>query len=70
MNAALLKYHVQLRGKTLAKLADYLNISESTLHRKMRGDSDFFRNEIIRISEFCELSPLDVRKIFFENDIA
>ena len=45
-NKNLFKAAMGIKGITLGQLADLLNISRTTLWRKVRGDGDFTRNEI------------------------
>ena len=46
-------------GKTIADVAEYLNINESTLYRKINGTSEFSRDEIQNV--FLKLdSPLEI----------
>lgn len=48
-------------GKTIADVAEYLNINESTLYRKINGTSEFSRDEIQNICVFLKLdSPLEI----------
>ena len=55
-------------GKTFADVAKWLGINESTLSRKVNGQTEFTRKEIQSICEFLgEENPM---KIFFANDIA
>ena len=49
--------------KTMKDIADMLEISQTTLYRKIKQDGDFSRKEIQRISEFLKLKEPD--KIFF-----
>ena len=54
-------------GKTIADVAKYLNINESTLYRKISGASEFNRDEIQNIFIFLHLdSPVE---IFFAENI-
>ncbi len=54
-------------GKTIADVAEYLNINESTLYRKINGTSEFSRDEIQNICVFLKLdSPLE---IFFAKEL-
>lgn len=47
--------------KTIADVAEYLNINESTLYRKINGTSEFSRDEIQNICVFLKLdSPLEI----------
>lgn len=53
-------------GKTIADVAKYLNINESTLYRKISGASEFNRDEIQNICIFLHLdSPVEI--FFAEN---
>ena len=47
--------------KTMKDIADMLEISQTTLYRKIKRDGDFSRKEIQRISEFLKL------KFFLHN---
>ena len=49
--------------KTMKDIEDMLEISQTTLYRKIKRDGDFSRKEIQRISEFLKLKEPD--KIFF-----
>ena len=41
--------------KTIKDIADMLEISQTTLYRKIKRDGDFSRKEIQKISEFLNL---------------
>ena len=45
--------------KTMKDIADMLEISQTTLYRKIKRDVDFSRKEIQRISEFLKLNEPD-----------
>lgn len=49
--------------KTIKDIADMLEISQTTLYRKIKRDGDFSRKEIQKISEFLNLK--EPNKIFF-----
>lgn len=70
MDAHLLKYYCYKNGLSLSRLAETLGMSESTLYRKISGDSDFYRHEIIEIRGVLNLSPDEVSKIFFDRELA
>ena len=53
------------RGLTIKEVAKMLGIDPVSLYRKMKGKSDFFRNEIQTIREKFSLTDNDVIKIFF-----
>lgn len=46
-------------------LADKLGISESSVTRKMKGETEFNRNEIKMIKALFNLSATEVDSIFF-----
>ncbi len=59
---------VKERGKTIQEVADFLGINPATLYRKMNGESDFFREEIQKLSEFLMMD--DPMTIFFAEKVA
>ena len=63
----LFKSRLVLSGKSVADVAKTLNISESTLYRKINGDSDFFRHEINMLCD--ELGIADPKAIFFADEV-
>lgn len=65
MNAELLKYFMAKRQVTSKKMAEILGINISTFSRKMRGETEFIRSEIMLIKYHLELSNDDVIAIFF-----
>lgn len=70
MDAHLLKYYCSKNGISLNQLADMLEMSESTLFRKLSGNSDFYRHEIIEVRSILNLTPEEVSKIFFDRELA
>lgn len=50
-------------GLTMKDVAIKLDIDLSTLYRKMNGQSDFFRNEIITLCEILHIE--NPHEIFF-----
>ena len=62
-NEAEFRKAVQNQGFTLGEVAKYLKINPSTLYRKMKGESDFYRFEI---NALCQLLHIENPKdIFF-----
>ena len=53
------------QGITNEALSKAINISDSAMYRKMNGESDFYRNEIIAISKILNLSNERMCEIFF-----
>nr|DAF49335.1 MAG TPA: Regulatory protein [Siphoviridae sp. ct3q24]DAL94852.1 MAG TPA: Regulatory protein [Caudoviricetes sp.] len=60
------KYYVAVRNKTLGDVAEYLGVSNSTLTRKINGESDFYRAEIQGVAALLSLSQEQVSEIFFK----
>lgn len=65
MNGELLKYHVNLNGYNLCDLAEIMGVNPATLTRKMKGESDFRRNEMSLIKDFLKLTNEEIEEIFF-----
>jgi len=63
----LFKAQLVLSGKSVADIAKALKLSESTLYRKINGESDFFRHEINMLCD--ELGILDPKAIFFADKV-
>ena len=57
------------RGYTLGNLAKEIGINPATLTRKMTGESDFTRAEIIKIRDILNLSAQEVENIFFPEKL-
>ncbi len=53
------------KGYDMKQISNCLGISESTLYRKMSGNSDFTRNEIQLLRQFLSLSMEEIDAIFF-----
>ena len=70
MNANLLRAELAKNGMTQKDLARAIGMAQSTLYRKMRGDSDFTRTEITIIRDRLHLTNKDVTSIFFAHDFA
>ncbi len=70
MDPELLKYHAAKSGYSMSKLAEALGINASTLSRKLNGDTDFTRSEIVILKKCLHLSLEDVDLIFFTQELA
>ena len=60
-----LKIALVRRNMTFEELANKVGIAPATLHRKMSGTSDFYRDEIEQIRVVLNLSQEEVLNIFF-----
>ena len=70
MDSELLKYYAAKSGYTLTNLSKVLGINASTLSRKLSGETDFTRSEIVLLKECLHLSLPEVDLIFFTNELA
>ena len=52
-----------LSGKSIKEVAEALQISESSLYRKMNGTSDLYRNEIQQLCNYLNIE--NPAEIFF-----
>lgn len=55
------------KGFTLSDIARMLGINETTLYRKIKGISDFSRNEMSIIKKELSLNTFDFENIFFAS---
>lgn len=67
MDVNLFKYYMAKAGKTTNDVAAKLGVHPATLHRKLTGESDFYRNEIVIISDYLNLDTDAVTRIFFTD---
>lgn len=54
---------------SLQQISELLGINLATLYRKMRGNSDFYRDEIQKICDFLHLGLKEKEAIFFDQEI-
>lgn len=65
IDKAKIKYYREIHGITQEELARRLGIGTSTLARKETGESEFKRNEILKIKEILNLPEEEILNIFF-----
>ena len=70
MNVKLLKSQIVLNQYTLVQVAAYLEISRSALYRKILGESEFTRKEVLKLKCLLKLSDHEVIKIFFNEEVS
>lgn len=68
-NTILLKKCLQKQQLTVKELADLLNVSRSTLSRKINNKSEFRSMEITKIQKLLKLSYKERDIIFFDNNV-
>lgn len=67
VNKRLLVSKLKDKNLTLEWLAGEIGVNPSTLHRKLNGESDFARPEIIVVKLRLNLSVEEVNSIFFNE---
>jgi DNA-binding XRE family transcriptional regulator len=60
-----LKAEMARAGMTYETLAKAIDINPSSLYRKINGQTDFYRYEIVKITEILHLDDDTMRRIFF-----
>lgn len=64
-----LKAEIARAGMTYETLARAVGINASSLYRKINGRTDFYRYEIVKITEVLHLDDATMRRIFFAPDL-
>lgn len=67
LNANALKAEMILKNKRVPEIIKNLQISRSSFYRKLNGESDFNRDEIVRISKALDFDNEKLIKIFFSD---
>ena len=67
VNKNLLLSKIALYGDTWFVLAKKIGIYPATLHKKLRGETDFKAGEIKKIMEIYKLTPEEIVEIFLAN---
>ena len=70
MNVKLLKSQIVLNQYTLVQVAVYLEISRSALYRKILGESEFTRKEVLKLKCLLKLSDHQLIEIFFNEKVS
>lgn len=70
MNANLLKSQIILKGHTLKQVSCYLDVSKSSLYRKMYGENEFTRKEMLKLKHLLDLSNDSMMEIFFSEKVS
>lgn len=70
MNVALLKSQIILNNKKIPEIAEDLKISKSAFYRKLRGDSEFTRQEISKLITLLNLNIETAMEIFFSAKVS
>ena len=70
MDCAKLRYYITIRGKNIELYGKALEISKSTLYRKMSRKTEFTREEIQKTISFLKLSDREIMEIFFKEKVS
>ena len=70
MNERELRAIIVREGKRIPDVAKAIGINKATLYKKLRGENDFTRSEIVKISNFLNLSPEQILFIFLDIEIS
>ncbi len=67
MNTNLLKSQIVLKGHSFSQVSHYLEVSRSSFYRKMYGENEFTRKEMLKLKHLLDL-PNDVMMDIFFNE--
>lgn len=70
MDKSKLKAQMALNNDTGIELSKYLQISQTSLSRKLNGESEFTQNEIFEIKQRYHLTPEQIDEIFFRGKVS
>ena len=70
MDANKLRYYIANRGRNISDLEKAIGISKTALYRKMRGKTEFTREEIQKIIDYLGLSDAETIEIFFGPEVS
>lgn len=65
-NEKLFRMTLLREGISLQQIAELLGINLVTLYRKMKGNSDFYRDEVQQICDYLHLDLKEKEDIFFD----
>lgn len=60
-----LQAEIVRNGLTKETFCKEMGINPVTFYRKMKGETDFYRKEIVKTSEILHLNKEDICRIFF-----
>ena len=68
MDAVLLRDKIKEKGLNISKLSDEMNMSRSTLYRKMNNDGEtFLVKEVMTLADILNLNADEFNHIFFNS---
>ena len=65
MNVNLLRSKMALKGHRDKDLAEVLEVTPSTLSKKLKNEIALYREDIQKIIELYKLTPDEIQEIFF-----
>jgi len=69
MKVNLLRAKIVENGMTANSMCEKIGMGKSAYYRKINGTSDFYREEIVKISKVLNLTPEDIFSIFFDEKV-
>ncbi len=66
----ILKSLIILNGKSISEVAEEMNISRTSLYRKISGKSQFTRKEISELISILKIEPYKAMEIFFNIKVS
>ena len=66
----ILKSLIILNGKSIPEVAAEMNISRTSLYRKISGKSQFTRKEISELISILKIEPYKAMEIFFNIKVS
>lgn len=66
----ILKSLIILNGKSISEVAEEMNISRTSLYRKISGKSQFTRKEMSELISILKIEPYKAMEIFFDIKVS
>lgn len=70
MNTNELKAKIVAKGMTIKSFCEKAGLVRATFDRKLRGESEFNRDEIEKIQDTLKLTSDELMDIFFAKEVA
>ena len=61
---------MRMKGLTVDDVAKCIGISKASFYRKMNGQSDFYRKEIVEICSVLSMNHEQMQDVFFNKNVS